>query len=308
MARLFRLENSGELVRAEEKPFLDEVSEMEPFIMKNPSLLGDVFIFAEQVTSSGRDKRTDLVAVDKNREIQIIELKKDKVGTEVLSQSLGYQVFWKKHPDSAKSLWATRSEKTIDIEPDWENYHPGIVIVAPLFDDELIEIASEKDLGMRFIEISRYLQGNSTLIFVNEVGLHKVPQSPVTSRKDYDWTWFEQQVANSGQLRIAKRLYEQIISFCQAKGWTIEPKFNKFYITFKSANHNMINSEFRHRGKVAIVGTTLNEKNEDPSKLSDVSWQWDNNWQEWVTEIDKEEFDINRLDRVLEKAHDDTLR
>jgi len=56
MARLFRLDDSGNLATPEEQRFLVEVNEMEPFIRRNPRVLGDVLIFGERTISSGRQE------------------------------------------------------------------------------------------------------------------------------------------------------------------------------------------------------------------------------------------------------------
>lgn len=227
MARLFRLEESGELVKAGERPFTNEVSEMEPFIKRNPSILRDVFIFGEQITSSGRDKRTDLLAVDKNREVLIIELKKDQVDKSILNQVLAYENYWKKHPDAAKSIWMSFPNKPPRIEPDWEGYDPHVTIVAPFFDSELVEISNSKKLGIRFVEISRYQYERSIFIVVNEPEALELKETVVSARGGYNWDWYAENSADEDQVKVGKYLLDEIVRFSKQSGWEIEPKFNK---------------------------------------------------------------------------------
>ena len=307
MARLFRLENQ-ELVKAEEKPFSDEVNEMEPFIKKNARVLGDIFIFGQQTTSSGRDKRTDLLAVNKDSEFLIIELKKDPVQTDIITQVLRYKTYWKTHPDSARSLWEQCKEKPEGIEPDWENYDPKIVIVAPSFEDELIQVATQTVPDIRFVEMARYEHGNSTFVVVDELEPIKARVAPVVAQREYDWNWFAEEVVRSeDQVKIARYLHDEILRVCNAKGWNITPKFNKWYIAFKYGNNNAFWLEFYHKGRVAVC-VNLRDQNVRPSSNTKLAWQWNKNWEHWYVEVDAPSFDILIIESALESAYKNTVR
>ena len=303
MARLYRLERTGDITTAEEKPFTSEVDEMEPFVKKNHRILGDVFIFGEQTSSSSKDKRTDLLAVDRDGQFLIIELKKDHVGSEILPQVLGYQLWWKKHPDSAKSLWMQRRDRPDDVEPDWGSYDPKVVVVAPSFDDELVEISADRNLGFRFVEVARYEHSESTFVAVNEVALPRTRVSPVSTQQDYDWNWYAENVAyTDAEVDIARSLFEGITRLCKERNWNLEPKFNKNYVSFKHGGSRPFWLEFRHKGKVA-VSTILWDEKDDPSEKTATKWQWDKNWKFWYTEVDDASFDVKTLTPALEAAY-----
>lgn len=306
MARVYRLDSSGELVSAEEKPFTDEVGEMEPFIKKNSKILGDLFIFGEQVISSGRDKRTDLLAVDKDGEIQIIELKKGYVASDILNQVLGYKLYWKKNPDSVKTIWSEFANKPTDVKPDWDNYNPKIVIVAPAFNDELVEIAAEDDLGIRFVQVARYVYQNSTFIVVTELEPVKSKVGPVLTKGEYGWDWYVKEVASEEQIKIAKEMYDSILKFSQAKGWKIEAKFNKWYIAFKYNSRRPFWLDFRGKSSVGL-GTNLSDEQDNPGLKTKVVWQWDKVWAWWYTEVSSTPFDVDTVSAALESAYQSVL-
>lgn len=302
VTRVYRLDGAGNLEKADEKFFQDEVFEMEAFVKKNSKILGDVFVFGEQVTSSGRDKRTDLLAVDRDGEIQVIELKKDRVDSGILTQVLGYKVYWKRHPDSVKTVWAESANKPPDVKPDWDNYDPKVVVVAPSFDKELVEIVGEENLGIRFVQVGRYVHGDSTFIVVEDLEPVEEKIAPVTTRIDYGWDWYAKEIATEAQIRIAQGMHESLSKFINEKGWQLETRFNKWYISFKYGSRRPFWLDFRG-SKFVGLGTNLTEEKEDPALITKVSWQWDRSWQYWYTEVDSVPFDTSTVAAALEHAY-----
>ena len=104
-AKLYYMEKDGDVKPVSEKPFNDEVSDMEKFIKKNISILGEYYVFGEQPVVSGSQRRMDLLAVDQDRRITIIELKNTPVGTEIFSQIVKYWSTTKRNPDAIKGYW-----------------------------------------------------------------------------------------------------------------------------------------------------------------------------------------------------------
>jgi len=310
MARLFRLDASGNLTKAEEKPFEDELNEMEPFVMRNAGVIWDVVIFGEQTVSSGRDKRTDLLGVDKNRDVLIIELKKDHVGKEVLSQILEYSHYWKTHPDSARSIWNEHKEKhaDLDIQPDWNNYDPRMLVVGSSVDPELVQIAASHELDIRFFEITRYQHEGSFFIMIDELEQPTQRERPVSGRQNYDWGWFAEEVAHGDtEVKIAKWLHEELLTLSQSKGWSVATKFNKYSIAFQRGGRNPFWLEVRHKGKVALC-VQWRDESVDPSRSSNAKWQWDKSFGFWYTEVDSTQFDLQGVVPVLEAAYQNVVK
>jgi hypothetical protein len=309
MAKLYRIESLGELVKIEEKLFSSEKDEMEPLIKKNPQLIGDFIIFGEQIISPNRDKITDLLAVNKDGEILIVELKKGTVNKDVISQVLEYRTFWKKSLETARNLWNEYKNKPVeDIKPDWDNYNPKIVIVGSAFDDELIEMISANELPIELIEISRYEHEKTFFIVVKRIESREISIAPMRSQKEYNWDWYLEAglLRNQKEADFAKHICDEIIKLSEANKWDIQIKFNKWYVAFKYGFHKPFWLEFRHVGKISI-GVNLRDKNDDPSKKSpQVKWEWDKNWENWYTEIDNPNFDINIISNILLESYNST--
>ncbi len=281
---------------------------METFIKKNARVLGDIFIFGEQTASSERDKRVDLLAVNRDGEILIIELKKDQASTDIITQVLKYKAYWKTHPDSARSIWEQAKGRPEDIEPDWSNYNPKIVIVAPSFDSELIQTSTQNNLDIRFVEITRYVHGDSMFVVVDELEPSITREAVISTRLEYDWDWYNKEVVRSeDQVKIGKYLQEEILKLCQGKGWNISPKFNKFYLAFKYGGNNPFWIEFYHKGKVAVCVNLRDQKIRPPSS-SNVQWQWNKTWEHWYVDVDTASFDVNDIEASLELAYNNTMR
>jgi hypothetical protein len=185
VARLYTLGSSGELVEAQEKPFLDETSDMEDFVKKNAKILGDLIIFSEQTISAGRDKRTDLLAINKDGDVLIIELKMILAGPDVLGQVLGYRNYWRQNLEAVKNLWNEFREKPEEFEPDFQNYDPRVLLVAPEFEKELLEIVSSERLPIECAEITRYEHEDRIFVVVDRMEPPVAKIGPVVGQREY---------------------------------------------------------------------------------------------------------------------------
>jgi len=278
---------------------------MEPFIKKNTQVIGDLIIFGRQV---GRDKQLDLLAVNNDGEVYVIELKKDPVGTGILDQVLGYRTDLVKSPEAVKNLWNQYKNKPEDVTPDWDNFNPKILIVAPKFDRRLLEIVDAHGLPIEFVEIDRYLHGESAFIVIDEIEPSETRVRPVKAREEYDWNWYLEHriVRTQSQLEIAKSIHDQILTLSGKNNWNISPKFNKKYVAFKYGRRSPFWLGFRHVDK-ALIGVNLRDQNNDPSTRSSVKWNWDKNWNYWYAEIDDPKFDIGQIENILVDAYNNTV-
>ena len=88
MTTLFKV-SSGELVQVERKSLASEET-LENWIAKDPSIIGlDVLILGRQVVTDF-NARIDILAIDREGDITIIELKRDRTPREVVAQILDY--------------------------------------------------------------------------------------------------------------------------------------------------------------------------------------------------------------------------
>lgn len=301
MARLYRLDESGQLMKIEECPFTDEPYDMQSFVKKNSNILGDVFIFGEQEQGGGR---LDLLGIDKDGRVLIIELKNECVGASILGQVLQYKLFWKGSPDRLANLWGQAEDKPQDVQIDTENVEPKIIIVAPEFDQSLPKIAAMENLDIDFIQISRYLHGDETFVVVNQIETQEPKGRPAIAARppEYNWAWYAEQFADNQQIIIGGSLFKQIIELCQERAWSIKPKFNKWYIAFKHGFYNCFILEFRHRGKVAI-GLKFPD---DPHNLGldTPEGTWDKKWYYWIVEVESDDYAISSIEWLFKEAYE----
>jgi rubredoxin len=179
------------------------------------------------------------------------------------------------------------------------------LLVAPNFEQELLEIASLEHFPIEFVEIGRYAHEESTFVIVNRMEAPEVKVGSVIGSAQYDWAWYESDVVRSEiELKIAKSLYDKLISLTEKNGWKISPKFNKWYIAFKygDRNRNPFTLEFKHKGKVAIVCQYLYDESKPPI-TGNIEWKWDKVWEYWYTEIEKPDFDLAQIESALAESY-----
>jgi hypothetical protein len=303
LARLYRVGPQGQLFEAAEKPFESETADLENFVKNNPKVLGDLLIFSEQTISAGRDKRTDFLAVNKDGEVVIVELKKDLAGSNVLGQVLGYRLYWKNNLEAVKNLWNESKKKPEGVQPDFANFDPKVLLVAPEFEQELTKIASSEGLPIEFVEISRYQHETSTFVLANPIEPQKIRVGAVTAQLDYDWDHYEKEIASkSSQVEVAKEIHAQLLGLAQKNSWDIVPKFNKYYIAFKHGNSLVFQLDFRHSGKVALVCNYLNDQSKPPNAPK-FKWEWDKGWWTWFTEFTDPNLNLTDIETVLDEAY-----
>jgi hypothetical protein len=276
---------------------------MEDFVKKNVKILGELIIFGEQVLSSGRDKRTDLFALNKDGDVLIIELKKTFASKDVLGQVLGYRNYWKRNLEGVKNLWNEFHEKPEEIAPDFANYDPKILLVAPKFDIELLEIVGSEKLPIEFAEITRYEYRDSIFVVVNQIELPETRVGPVSGQIEYGWDWYRTRMGRSEfQVELAQELCKQIVALIEKNDWKLSRKFNKAYVAFKYGHWNVLSLDFRHARKVALTFPPLDER-ENPPKIGKTKWEWDKHWDFWFTEIEDRGYNVSEIEDVLAESY-----
>jgi len=305
MAKLYRLEDEN-VTPVTESPFSDEVNDMETFVKKNISVIGEYWILAEQAIPGGSGKRSDLLAIDKDGRITIIELKNVDVDEEILPQIIRYWNLWKKRPDAIKNYWLTLKNKPKNIEPNFEDYNPKIIVIAPTVSDGVVEFASQGlQMDVEFIELTRYQENGRMYVVTNykEPKHEKIEIS--TAREKYGWKYYLEKrgwsdtIINQLQL-IAKNLLE----FSKRQGWNLSTKFNKNYIAFKHGYRKAFWIE-PGSGKI-YVGVQIRDEKES---LDPQHWYWDGNYNNWYYEFvdpDHPSNELKKIEEVLKKAYNNT--
>lgn len=174
----------------------------------------------------------------------------------------------------------------------------------PSFDEELNRFAS-LNFSLDFVQITRYAFGASTFILVDKKEPPQKTYPTPSERRGYGWEWYSKNF-KSGEVEVARSLFDQIQKFVVENKMDLEPKFNKWYISFKYGGSNAFVLEWRHAGKVSL-GVMVRDPANDPSNRSGVKWNWDKIWEYWYTEIDSTSFELKSIENVLKEAYDSVV-
>ena len=170
MVILYEIGKNEEAEQLVADPFLDEVNDMEPFIIENLSLLSEneELHFLKRETTQGKTgKRQDILALDDNGRLIIIELKRDYADEKIESQIRGYWRTLRENPDTIRNYCNEAKDKLSGVNYD-SNIEPKVIVVAPEISNDWVESASELNLDINFIEVKRFKKGSQTYVSVND--------------------------------------------------------------------------------------------------------------------------------------------
>ncbi|MBI4328970.1 MAG: hypothetical protein HY685_03785 [Chloroflexi bacterium] len=233
MPKLFQVKPEGEVAVVAEVPFVDEVSDMESFIKSNAGLLGEkVNIFGEQV-DTGLGRRIDLLAMDQSLDqgkLLLIELKNTPADTDVLVQVLKYASWIMSSPDSIRYLLQKASMDT-----EGADLKPRIVILAPEFEEELIELTRYiSTFEFSFLQLKRFQLGTDVLAVVEDKAPPLLRGSSVRAQEEWSWERYERDLGVSrDQVELGQWLVKKVEETCEKKGWQLQFRFRKGYTPFQ---------------------------------------------------------------------------
>lgn len=311
MVDLYRVAD-GKIESVEELPFKNEIEDMKKFIRENERLLDNIKIFAEEATPQSSAKPSDFLAVDKDGNIVIIELKNTKVTAEVISQVLQYRTSWLKSIDTVKKFWYDFKSKlkasSID-EPEWASFNPKIQIVASEIDEEVLEVAATNNLEIDFIEIRRYMKNGEVFVTVDMKDAEDFNKKPTPGRKieNYDWAHYGNRFGDKW-VELARHYVEKLEQLKQARNWNLNIRYNKYYVAFKYESRSPFILERSHVDKISIAAVGLKDPASEPPSSNGHKWVWDKNWNYWYLELDDKNLDVNDISDTLQKAYDKAAR
>lgn len=305
MTKVFRIGPQAAAEAIAEAPFADEVSDLESFLKRNPSILGEqVRIFAEQVdTGLGR---MDLLGMDESLEqgkLLLIELKNKPVDTNVLVQVLRYASWVSTSPDSIKLLLEKRG-----LDAENADLKPKIVIVAPDIEDELVELSQYiAAFEFSFLQVKRFRLGSEFLAVVESKAIAPEKKTPVSVQEEWDWGRYERDLKiPKARLELAKWLVSEIQNVCAEKGWSLEFRFRKGYTPFQMlGGWNVIGTENRW-AKGWCIWFKLPAPPEELA-LPVPSWveqtYWSKDYHTIYMNVTRRDVDFRELDPFFEQAY-----
>lgn len=318
MVELYKIKSDGEIHEIKKFPFSDEVNDLEDFIMKNEGVLGNVTLLNRQIVIP-TGKRIDIWGLDTLdfRPI-IIELKNVTCGLEIIPQILPYYNFVKSNPDTLKlkAISDTKfQEKLRSLEVDEQKLtnglegDPKIIIIAPSFKEELLNIVDYVKFDIELIEISRYKSDiGDPIVTINKPQTTITP--PAITRVMEDWTWEKYKVEgiSDRKLEIAKGIKASIDDLLQKENIELKPIFRKLYIPYQFGRNNVILIDLQYtswtNGDIRL-SFKIDEKPDLDSEgitIEHTKTRWFKDYGEWSIFFNKI-VDLTPLLPIIKKAY-----
>ena len=249
MVELYRIKSGGEILEVEKAPFSDEPKELEDFVMKNEGILGNVALINRQITIPD-GKRIDLWGLDTlDLRPVIIELKNTISEIGVIPQILPYYNFVKSNPDTLKfrALSDKKFMKKLgEVEVDKDKLSKGlegdpkVILIAPVFSKELLDVVDYIKFDVELVEISRYKTGEGEfLVTINKPLIVTTPPATVRVMEEWNWEKYQKEGISKKKIEIAKGLKESIDNIISKEKINLQPIFRKLYIPYQIGRNNV---------------------------------------------------------------------
>ncbi len=183
MVELYKIGPDGQILEIKREPEKVAVAELRNFIMANERILGDVALLDNKIeTSDGTEERIWGLDMPDLRPV-IVELSNVITGIEAIPQVLPYCAFIKSNPDAMKFRISSNvkfMQRLEGLKVDLDQLakgleeDPKVILVAPAFKKELLDVVNYVKFGVRLVEIARYRTADGSVV----VAINK-PEIPV---------------------------------------------------------------------------------------------------------------------------------
>ncbi|MCP8304612.1 MAG: hypothetical protein H3Z50_03960 [archaeon] len=187
MVELYKIGSDGQILEIKREPISEKaaVAELRNFIMANERILGNVALLDNNIeTSDGTQGHVWGLDMLDLRPV-IVELRNMITGIEAIPQILPYFAFVKSNPDAMKFRISSNvklMQKLEGFEVDLDKLNKGleedpkVILVAPAFKKELLDVVNYVKFGVKLVEISRYkTEDGGVVVVINR------PEIPVPS-------------------------------------------------------------------------------------------------------------------------------
>ena len=305
MPDLFRISQDGQIVQVAEQPFVNEVGDLEDFIVKNPQLIGEGTEILGRQVNAGLAGRIDILAIDNtlgSGKVAVVELKNGPADVRVLLQVLRYASWVLSNPDGIRLLLEKNKLKAEDVD-----LKPRVVVVADSIEDELAELtqyvqAFEFDL----VELRRFEQNGENLVMVARKSPTGPPPAGIRVQEEWNWERYESEMNwNSQRVDLGRSLLNRVADKLERNEWPLTPRFRKGYIPFQlSGAKNVVGIEPRW-AKGFSVWFRLPKAPEElgitvPSTLQTI---WSKDFKIYYVNTTDASFDLSLLDELFSAAY-----
>ena len=305
MTELFRVTTHG-VEPISERPFLSEVSDLEDFVIANPSLLGEGTSVVARQVNAGAAGRLDILALTQalaGGQVAVVELKNGPADIHVLLQALRYASWAVGNPDSVRLLLSNAK-----VNPGEVDLRPRIVVAAPVIQDELVELSQYVGaFEFDFVEIKRFAQGEQLFVVVTHKAPSVSPPPGVTWQGEWDWEKYTSELGWSRErIEVGRKLLEQLQILIDEKGWALTYRFRKGYIPFQLGAAKNV---FGLSPGAAQSWWLWIHLPRPPEELGipvpeNVKSTWDKNYRNFNVSIATDEVDLRLFEPLLAVAYD----
>jgi hypothetical protein len=244
MQSLYWKSSQGKPVNLINQPFQSE-EKFETFIYKNQDLLENIFIFRRQIRSGHKQGIPDMLGVDQDGKICLIELKNCMVTEDVLPQILQYAIWAETNPDSVKALWLESKDRPEEIEINWDAMELRIIVIGPDYRTNVLRMSQRIGYAIELLKVTRFIFDKEEFVLMEQ--LEDQPTRKITTTKameTYGADYYEAEHGADANREFMKAV-DDIEVFANQKGWNLETKFNKNYVSFKYGNFILFAVEWR---------------------------------------------------------------
>ncbi len=255
-------------------PFKTEDA-FEEFIFSTPEILEDIFLITRQIRGGNKPGIPDIIGIDKDGNVCIVELKNVEVDASIIPQVLTYAIWAETNPDSIKSLWLEWESKPEDLSISWDNLQVRIIVIAPNILKSTLDAVNKINYHVDLIEVKRWVEGENQLLLVNT--LEEERRSRVTTvkgRPEYNEQFYQTEY-NKQSAKAFLQYAREVESIIKENGWSLETKFNKHYVGFKSGFFNAFGIQWIGTKTFAFFFKLAKEKAEEvPIDMTRYEAQW----------------------------------
>ncbi len=269
---------------------IKERFDIEEWIRKNPDILKENLLVIGEQKSLPSGRQTDLLALDKNGNLVVIELKRDDSGKEVYWQAITYAAqFFEYSPNEIVALfeeYLQSIEKDPDeakskieefIEEDFEkiNQKQRIILVSKEFHQDVLKAAKwlseEYDLDIKCVRLVPFKNENGDLFLISEVliptpGLEEYIKKRTIKQREMRTIYnspFSLETGNFDEKTLKEKLKETL-----TRKTELTPRFRAFLKILLSEDKEFKREEIKEKLFSLGVGKNIGQTGRYLSNIS----------------------------------------
>ena len=204
-----------------------------------------------------------------------------------------------------KSLELDRNRLFKGLEED-----PKVVLIAPTFKKELLDVVNYMKFDIELVEISRYKTEEGEY----QIAIHKPqtePPIPAKVRVMEEWNWgkYQQEGISSSKIQIAKGLKENIDKILAVEKIDLQSVFRKYSIPFQSGRNNVFWIDLSYTSwETGDVVLTFKLDREPDLKTESIQirhtrTRWQENYNQWLIFFN-EVVDLSPLIPLIKRSYE----